>query len=71
MRSEFSSCYPAGTDFFLMFDSARIVAVHMGENIPEELSEADLECLATERCVSIHTIRLEHQYFQRGILGWD
>ncbi len=71
MRREFAPAYPAGTDFFLMFDSARIVAVYMGENIPEELSEADLECLATERCVSIHTIRLEHQYFQLGVLGWD
>ena len=54
-----------------MFDSARIVAVHMGEDVPDALSDADLEYLATERCVSIHTIRLEHQYFQRGILGWD
>ena len=71
MRREFSSTYPAGTDFFLMFDSARIVAVHMGEDVPDTLSDADLECLATERCVSIHTIRLEHQYFQRGILGWE
>jgi hypothetical protein len=71
MRAEFSATYPAGTDFFLMFDSARMVASYMGENIPEDLSIVDLEYLASERCVSMHTILLEYQYYQRGILGWD
>ena len=33
MRAEFSATYPAGTDFFLMFDSARMVASYMGENL--------------------------------------
>ena len=71
MRAEFASVYPAGTDFFLMLDSARMVADIMGENLPTELGMDDLECLATERSVSIHTIMLEHKYFKRGELGWD
>lgn len=71
MRAEFSATYPAGTDFFLMLDSARIIAAHMGEDCPDELGMDDLECLATERCVSIHTIMLEHEYFKRGELGWE
>ena len=37
MRAEFSATYPTGTDFFLMLDSARIVAAHMGEDCPDEL----------------------------------
>ena len=71
MRAEFSACYPAGTDFFLMMDSVRIVAHYMGEDCPDDLTVADLECLATERCVSMHTIMLEYQYYKRGVLGWD
>jgi hypothetical protein len=71
MRAEFSATYPAGTDFFLMLDSARIIAAHMGEDCPDELGMDDLECLATERCVSLHTIMLEHEYFKRGELGWE
>lgn len=35
MRQEFKSSYPAGTDFYLMLDSARIIAAHMGENLPD------------------------------------
>ena len=34
-----------------MLDSARIIAAHMGENLPDTLGLDDLECLATERCV--------------------
>ena len=71
MRAEFSATYPAGTDFFLMLDSERIIAAHMGEDCPDELGMDDLECLATERCVSIHTIMLEHEYFKRGELDWE
>ena len=71
MRQEFRSTYPAGTDFFLMLDSARIVAAHMGEDLPDELGLDDLECLATERCVSMHTILLEHEYFKKGELDWE
>ena len=71
MRAEFSATYPAGTDFFLMFDSARMVASYMGENLPTELGLDDLECLATERCVSLHTIMLEHEYFKKGELDWE
>ena len=71
MRAEFSACYPAGTDFYLMLDSARIIAAHMGEDLPDELGLDDLECLATERCVSLHTIMLEHEYFKKGELGWE
>lgn len=71
MRAEFSATYPAGTDFFLMLDSARIIAAHMGEDCPDELGMDDLECLATERCVSMHTIMLEHEYFKKGELDWE
>ena len=71
MRAEFSATYPAGTDFFLMLDSARIIAAHMGEDCPDELGMDDLECLATERCVLMHTIMLEHEYFKKGELGWE
>lgn len=44
MRQEFRSTYPAGTDFFLMLDSARIIAAHMGEDLPDTLGLDDLEC---------------------------
>ena len=71
MRQEFRSTYSAGTDFFLMLDSARIIAAHMGENLPDELKADDLECLATVRCVSMHTILLEHEYFKKGELDWE
>ena len=71
MRAEFSATYPAGTDFFLMLDSARIIAAHMGEDLPDELGLDDLECLATERCVSMHTIMLEHEYFKKGELDGE
>ena len=71
MRAEFSATYPAGTDFFLMLDSARIIAAHMGEDLPDELGIDDLECIATERCVSLHTVLLEHEYFKKGELDWD
>lgn len=71
MRQEFTATYPAGTDFYLFLDAARIIADHMGENLPTELGLDDLECLATERCVSLHTIMLEHEYFKRGELGWE
>lgn len=71
MRQEFSSTYPAGTDFYLMLDSARIIAAHIGENLPSELGMDDLECLVSERCVSMNTILLEHEYFKKGELGWD
>ena len=54
-----------------MLDSARIIAAHMSENLPDTLGLDDLECLATERCVSMHTILLEHEYFKRGELGWE
>ena len=42
MRQEFKSSYPAGTDFYLMLDSARIIAAHMGENLPDTLGLDDL-----------------------------
>ncbi|MBN2932833.1 MAG: hypothetical protein JTJ30_12740 [Catenibacterium mitsuokai] len=71
MKAEFSATYPAGTDFYLFLDAARIVADHMGEDLPDTLGLDDLECLATERCVSMHTIMLEYQYFVKGELGWD
>nr|DAW38599.1 MAG TPA: hypothetical protein [Caudoviricetes sp.] len=71
MRAEFSATYPAGTDFFLMLDSARIIAAHMGEDLPDELGIDDLECIATERCVSLHTVLLEHEYFKKGELDWE
>lgn len=71
MRNEFAATYPAGTDFFLMLDSARIIAAHMGEDCPDELGMDDLECLATERCVSMHTIMLEYEYFKKGELDWE
>lgn len=71
MKAEFSATYPAGTDFFLMLDSARIIAAHMGEDLPDELGIDDLECIATERCVSLHTVLLEHEYFKKGELDWD
>lgn len=71
MKQEFSAHYPAGTNFFLMFDSARMVAHYMGEDLPDGLAMDDLECLASERCVSMHTILLEHEYWKRGELDWD
>ena len=71
MRAEFSATYPAGTDFFLMLDSARIIAAHMGEDLPDALGIDDLECIATERCVSLHTVLLEHEYFKKGELDWE
>lgn len=71
MKAEFESTYPAGTDFFLMLDSARIIAAHMGEDLPDELGIEDLECIATERCVSFHTVLLEHEYFKKGELDWE
>lgn len=71
MRNEFTAVYPAGTDFWMMLDAARIVAHYMGEDCPEELGLDDLECLASERCVSMHTILLEHEYFKKGELGWE
>lgn len=71
MKAEFKAIYPAGTDFFLMLDSARIIAAHMGEDLPDELGIDDLECIATERCVSLHTVLLEHEYFKKGELDWD
>lgn len=37
----------------------------------QEFTANDLECLASERCVSMHTILLEHEYFKRGELGWE
>ena len=48
-----------------------MVAHYMGEDLPDELSVNDLECIATERCVSIHTVLLEHEYYKNGELGWD
>lgn len=71
MKAEFKATYPAGTDFFLMLDSARIIAAHMGEDLPDELGIDDLECIATERCVSLHTVLLEHEYFKKGELDWE
>ena len=71
MRAEFSATYPAGTNFFLMFDSVRMVAHYMGEDLPDGLGMDDLECLASERCVSMHTILLEHEYFKKGELDWE
>ncbi len=44
---------------------------YMGENLPTELGLDDLECLASERCVSMHTILLEHEYFKKGELDWE
>ena len=71
MKAEFKATYPAGTDFFLMLDSERIIAAHMGEDLPDELGIDDLECIATERCVSLHTVLLEHEYFKKGELDWE
>lgn len=71
MRQEFAATYPAGTTFFLFFDSARIVAHYMGEDLPDQLGMDDLECIATERCVSLHTVLLEHEYYKKGELDWE
>ena len=56
---------------FLWEDSCRMVAHMEGRSIPEHFGMDDIECMASDRQVSIHTILLAVQYYELGELDWD
>lgn len=56
---------------FLWEDSCCMVAHMEGRSIPEHFGMDDIECMASDRQVSIHTILLAVQYYELGELDWD
>ena len=56
---------------FLWEDSCRMVAHMEGKSMPEHFGMDDIECMASDRQVSIHTILLAVQYYELGQLSWE
>lgn len=56
---------------FLWEDSCRMVAHMEGKTMPEHFDMCDIECMASDRQVSVHTILLAVQYYEKNKLDWD